>query len=70
MKREGTVRFRPYMKSRRGGGGGAVSIRPDTRGGGGRGCVLYTSGTIQKAGGGVGLLSGRGGGTLYERTTL
>ena len=59
-----------------GGGGGAVRFRPDTKSGGWVGgwvrvcvcvCVLYTSGTIRKAGG---LLSRRGGGTLHERDLL
>ena len=55
-----------------GAGGGPVRFRPDTKSGwggvGGVGvCVLYTSGTIRKAGG---LLSRRGGGTLHERDLL
>ena len=47
------------QKPGRGGGEGvAVHLRPNTKSGGGGGV------------GGVGLLSGRGGGTLYERGGL
>ena len=66
----GAARFRPDTKSE-GGGGGCCPFKAryeKRRGGGGGGGVLSgASGPIQKMGKGEGLVSRRGGVTIYER---
>ena len=71
----GAVCFRPDTKSGGGRGGGVLSASGPIRkagGGGGGGCCTLQAQYERPWGGGGGCLavSGRGGGTLYERATL